>query len=260
MAAPIADTLQAFAGFARQRRRWLIGIAAALGAYALLGFVLAPWLVKNLATDAVSQNLKAELRLERVAINPFALSLRIDGLELDTTDGEPVVRVEQIFANFQSSSLFRWAWTFAEIRFDAPELFLSRNDSRTLNLATLPRREGAAEAPPATDPSSGMPRLFIHDFAVNDARVDWRDAVPPEPVETVFGPVSVRVAELNTLPHRAGEQEVVISTESRGTLRWAGSLQLNQLMSVGHAQVDGSHFPLASGYIRHDSGLDITDG
>ena len=260
MAALFADTMQTLTGFTRRRRRWLVGIASALVAYALLGFFLAPWLVRNVAIDAVSENLNAELRLEKVAINPFALSLRIDGLELDTTDGEPVVRIRQIFANFQSSSLFRWAWSFAEIHFDAPELFLSRDNSGTLNLAALPRAKDTAETPPDADGNSGMPRLFIHDFAVNDARVDWRDAVPPEPVETVFGPVSVRIAELNTLPDRAGEQEVVISTESRGTLRWAGSLQLNPLISVGHAEVGGSHFSLASRYIRHESGLDITDG
>ena len=239
MAGLVADTMQTIAGFVQRWRRWLIGIATALAAYALLGFFLVPWLIKSAAINAVSENLNAELRLEKLAVNPFALSLRIDGLELDTTDGEPVVRVRQIYTNFQLSSLFRWAWSFAEVHFDEPELFLSRHASGTLNLASLPRVRGAAEAPPESDANGGMPRLFIHDFAVSDARVDWRDAVPPEPVETVFGPVSVRVAELNTLPDRAGEQEVVISTESRGTLRWAGSLQLNPLMSAGHAEVRG---------------------
>ena len=260
MAGRFADTMQVFASLVRRRRRWLIGVSAALVVYALLGFFLAPWLVRNIAIESVSENLAAELRLEKVAINPFVLSLRIDGLELVATDGEPVVRVRQIFTNFQLSSLFRWAWSFAEIHFDAPELFLSRDDGGDLNLASLLTVKGSTEAPPETDANSGMPRIFIHDFAVNDARVDWRDAVPPEPVQTVFGPVSVRVAELNTLPDRAGEQEVVISTESRGTLRWAGSLQLNPLMSAGRAEIDGSHFPLASRYIRHESGLDITDG
>ena len=260
MAASQTDTTQKLAGFVQQRRRWLVGITISLVAYALLGFFLAPWLVRNAAIGAVSENLNAELRLEEVAINPFVLSLRIDGLELDAADGEPVARVQTIFTNFQLSSLFRWAWSFAEIRFDAPELFLSRNDEGLLNLAALPRQEGAAEPPPETDAAGGMPRLFIRDFAVNDARVDWRDAVPPEPVETVFGPVSIRIAELNTLPERAGEQEVVITTESEGTLSWAGSLQLNPLKSTGRAAIKGSHFPLASRYLRHETGLDITDG
>ena len=249
---------QKLVAFLQRRRRWLIGIAAAVLIYALLGFFLAPWLVKKNAIEAVDENLNAGLRIEKVAINPFVMSLRIDGLELDAANGEPVLRIEQIFTNFQLSSLFRWAWTFAEIRFDGPELFLARDESGAFNMAELPKQSAAAQ--PETDDESGMPRLFIHDFSINDASIDWLDAVPPEPVETLFGPVSVRIAELNTLPERAGEQEVVITTETQGTLSWSGSLQLNPLMSEGRAAVEGSHFPLASAYIRHETGLDVTDG
>jgi uncharacterized protein involved in outer membrane biogenesis len=260
MAALVTDTTQKLVAFTRRGWRLLAGIAAALIAYGLLGFLLAPWLVKNAAIDAVDQNLNAELRLEKVFINPFVLSLHIDGLELDAADGEPIARVQHIFTNFQLSSLFRWAWSFAEIRFDGPELFLSRDDMGALNLVGLRREEDTPKPPPESDGERGIPRLYIFDFSVSDARVDWHDAVPAEPVKTVFGPVSVRIAELNTLPERAGEQEVLITTESQGTLSWAGSLQLNPLMSAGHAAIRGSHFPLTSAYIRHETGVDITDG
>ncbi len=252
--------MQQLLELAKRRRRWLIGALAALSVYALLGFFLAPWLIKNAAIDAVENNLNAELGIERVAINPFVLSLQIDGLELAAANGEPVARIRQIFTNFQLSSLFRWAWTFDEIRFDAPELFVSRDDSGALNLASLPHRGVASEPSPETDTDSGIPRLLIHQFSISDANVDWRDALPREPVETVFGPVSVRIAGLNTLPDRAGEQEVVITTETQGTLSWSGSLQLNPLATAGRATVRGSHFPLLSEYIRHETGLEITDG
>ncbi|MGB5630794.1 MAG: hypothetical protein WBM57_15615, partial [Woeseiaceae bacterium] len=195
--------MQQLLQLAKRRRRWFIGALAALSMYALLGFFLAPWLVRNAAIDAVEKNLNAELGIEKVAINPFVLSLQIDGLELTAANGEPVARIRQIFTNFQLSSLFRWAWTFDEIRFDAPELFVSRDDSGALNLASLARREVAPEPSPEPDNESGIPRLLIHQFSINDANVDWRDALPREPVETVFGPVSVRIAGLNTLPDRA---------------------------------------------------------
>ena len=93
-----------------------------------------------------------------------------------------------------------------------------------------------------------------------DGVVQWNDAAPPEPVDTRFGPVSIVVNELNTLPDRSGEQVVVITTETQGTLSWSGSLQLNPLKSAGHAAINGSHFPLTSAYIRHDIGFDIVEG
>ena len=246
-------------GLAKYRRALTV-VSVLLISYSLLGFFLAPVLVKNTAVDAVKENLGSELTLEKVSINPFVMSLQIDGLVLNGPNGEPLARTKQIFVNFQLRSLFRWAWSFAEIRFDSPDLILSRDQAGILNLASL---SGAAPAEPAqTDAveSAGMPRIYIDDFSINDASIDWLDELPPDPVKTVFGPVSVRVLELNTLPDRAGEQEVVITTESTGTLSWSGSLQLNPFGSSGHASVRGSHFPLTSAYIRHETGLDIVDG
>lgn len=247
------------ASFARRRRRWFYGLGAALVIYALLGFLLAPWLVEKFAVDAVRTNLGSELTLEDVAINPFVLSLTVDGLELDDPAGEPLSRVRQIFVNFQLSSIFRRAWTFAEIRFDAPEFFLARDSEGVLNVAKLMPADGS-KPPPEKTGERGMPRLFIHEFSVNEARIDWRDDVPPEPVATVFGPVSVEVQKLNTLPEQPGDQSVVIVTETEGTLAWSGSLQLNPVVSAGHASLKGSHFPLLSAYIRHETGLDVVDG
>jgi len=247
-------------GLVRRRRRWIAGISIAVVLYAVLGFFVAPWAIKKVAIDAVSSNLQAQLRIGEVSVNPFVMSLGVQGLELDLASGAPLARAQRIYVNFQASSLFRWAWSFAEVRFDGPELFLSRDGSGILNLSTL---MGASDQPdPPAEPreSSGMPRLYIGDFSINDARVDWRDEVPPEPVTTIFGPVSVRVTDLNTLPERSGEQEVVITTETEGTLSWAGSLQLNPPASAGHASIHGSHFPIVSAYIRHETGLDIVQG
>ncbi len=247
------------AGFAKRRRRWLYSLGGLLVLYTVLGFFLAPWAVQKVAVDAVSDQLDSDLRLDKIAINPFVLSLTVDGLELDDPAGEPLLRVGQIFVNFQLSSIFRRAWTFAGIRFDAPELFLSRDSDGALNLLKL-APPGDGDPPAETDEAGAMPRLFIYDFSIGDAQVHWRDDVPPEPVETVFGPVTVQVLELNTLPDRAGEQDVLITTETAGTLAWSGSIQLNPLASTGHAVLDGSPFPLLSAYLRYGTGLEVVDG
>jgi hypothetical protein len=109
-------------------------------------------------------------------------------------------------------------------------------------------------------PDAGPPRLLIQDFAITESVVDWKDAVPPEPVDTHFGPINIAISELNTLPDRAGLQDVVITTESQGTLSWSGSLQLNPLRSAGNASIKGSHFPLTSAYLKHEIGFDVDEG
>ena len=260
MTAPNPGVADRLAGFARRRRRWLLAGAGVLLAYAVAGFFLAPWLLRNAAIDTVDTRFDAELRLARVAINPFAMSLEINGLEFDGPAGEPLARAGGIFVNFELSSLFRWAWTFSEVRFDAPELFIVRDGSGGINLEALTGTAGGAAEAEAPEPGTTVPRLFVHRFVIHAARVDWKDGVPPEPVETVFGPVSVEIDELSTLPGKAGQKTVVITTETEGTLSWSGTLALNPFSSVGHASLQGSHFALASAYIRHETGLDIVDG
>jgi len=254
-------TIRTIASVVKKNQRSIAIAGTVLAVYALVGFVLAPWLVKKQAIDVVADTFGSELTVEKVAINPFVLSLRVDGIVLKDPSGAPFLRVQQVFVNFQSSSLFRWAWTFEEVRIDSPEAFLARGDDASLNAAFLvPKR---LETVPTEEPevAAAAPlRLLIFDFALNDSVINWSDEVPVDPVVTRFGPINIAVAELNTLPDRSGQQDVVITTETNGTLAWSGSLNLNPLMSAGHASVNGSHFPLASAYIKHAAGFDIVDG
>ena len=182
---------------------------------------------------------------QEVSVNPFVLSLQIEGLELDEPDGDAFLTVDRIFVNFQLSSLFRWAVTFREFYIESPNIRLARDDDGDLNVGFLAQQPAEpVDSEPETE--SGPLRLLIQDFAISDSVVDWKDDVPPEPVDTRFGPIDIAISELNTLPDRSGLQDVVITTESQGTLSWSGSLQLNPLRTEGSAAVKGSHFPLAS--------------
>ncbi len=242
------------------KHRKYVWSAVAVAVYAALGFFLAPWLLQKNLVESVRKGYGAELRLEKVEVNPFVLSLRLTGFELDDPDGAPIARVESIFVNFQLSSLFRWAWTFNEFRVTAPELFVARDETGNLNLAYL-FGETAEPAPDKTDePASAVMRMLVFDFAIENCAINWHDEVPVDTIETRFGPINVEIKELNTLPNRSGQQSVLITTESTGTLSWTGSLQLNPLKSAAHASIKGSHFPLTSAYIHHQTGFDIVEG
>jgi len=208
------------------------------------------------------QDFAAELRIEKIEINPFVLSLRVTGLELDDPMGAPTARVREIFANFQLSSIFRLALTFDEVRLTAPELFVARNRTGELNIAYLTNQgpdAGSDEASAGAQDSSLL-RALIYSFSIENCFINWSDEVPLDPVETRFGPIDIAISELNTLPDRAGLQTVTIVTENFGTLSWTGDLQLNPLRSSGKASLQDSRFPLASAYIRHQTGFDIVDG
>lgn len=245
--------------FADRHRRMLLITAAVIAVYTLLGFAFAPWLIKKNAIESVRDLYGAELHIRKVAVNPFVLSMRVDGIEMDDPNGEPLASLDQFFINFQLSSLFRWALTFAEIRFDAPELIVNRYSVGDTNLNFLLQGTGAEEESTVAE-DDAIPRLIVQNFAVNEAALQWRDAVPSEAVSTTFGPVNVQVSDLSTLPQREGQQEVVITTETAGTFSWSGTLQLNPLRSSGRASIEGSHFPLVSAYTKEPLGFEALEG
>ncbi|MEJ2385552.1 MAG: DUF748 domain-containing protein, partial [Xanthomonadales bacterium] len=216
----------------RRFRFWAI---VAVLSYTLGGFFLAPVLVEKLAVDGVRDSMDRELVIGKVRINPFVLSADIENLELRDTDGEALFALGHFRANFQLSSLFRWAWTFREIRFDEPHLlferFSSGDDRVTRLLADIERLDTAPE--PSEPEPSALPRLLIWDLQVNEGTADFRDDVPAEPVTVNAGPVTVDIRELNTLPDQAGQQHVEVRFGDNSAIIWQGSLALAPLASEG---------------------------
>ena len=84
-------TIKALISYAKKHLRY-VSVVCVITVYGLLGFFLAPYLLEKNLVETMQQEFDAELRVEKIEINPFVLSLRINGLELDNPEGEPTVR------------------------------------------------------------------------------------------------------------------------------------------------------------------------
>jgi len=233
----------------RRMRFWAIVL---LLLYTLGGFFAVPVLVEKLVTDAVRDDLDRSASIARVRFNPYVLSLEVSGFDLKDKDAVSLAAFDRLFVNFQLSSLFRWAWTFREISLDGAVVQLERfapGDSRLTRLmadaAARSEPEAAAEPAPA-----GLPRLLVHDLALNGGRVTFRDDVPSNPVELALGPVTVSMQELNTLPDRFGRQTVEIRLPGDATLSWQGSISLGPLQSEGRLALENSPLDQTIAYLE----------
>ena len=134
-------------------RKALLWLAVAFVAYALIGFFLLPPIIKWQMLKRLPAITKRQAVVQQVKVNPWTLSLTLRGLALTEPDGRAFASWDELYVNFQASSLFRWAWTFKEIRLVKPfgEVILLK-DGR-LNFAKM--LEPATDAPP---PSPSAPR------------------------------------------------------------------------------------------------------
>jgi hypothetical protein len=70
----------------RRVRRWLIIITVLLGLYAVVGFFVLPPIVKAQTEKRLSTELGRAVHLERVRMNPFALSVTLENFDIQEKD------------------------------------------------------------------------------------------------------------------------------------------------------------------------------
>ena len=242
----------------RKQQIWLLAIVTL---YGLFGFFLAPKLLKSNLIDQLKNNYQTVLSIKAIEINPFALSIKVINFELKDPKNELIARADEVFINFQLSSIFRLTWTFDEFRMSAPELFLKRDASGQLNINHLLKAQSKSNNNASSEQNStSLIPLLLFTFLIEDGVVNWQDDFSAKPLKTSFGPINIQVTELNTLKNKTAQQTVHITTQSSGTINWTGMLQLNPLKSKAHASIKGSHFPLISSYVSHQMGFDIIKG
>src|SRR6187402_1850193 len=162
-----------FLKFTRGRVILLASLLALVIAYTLFGFFGVPRLLHSRATEFVAKEYGRKLELGDIQFNPFTLVLQVHGLSFPDTEGQPLVGFRDLLVNFNASSLFRMAPSFADIELNEPFTGLVVRKDGTLNLVDLARPFSAPPDPNAR-PDDPL-KLYIERFRVLAGRVDFED-------------------------------------------------------------------------------------
>lgn len=255
--APVTSLVSNWISYKR-KRFWVLVVVLL---YTLLGFFVAPVIIENRLLALAEQDLGRKARVENIAVNPYLLSLRIQGFEVDDEDLVPLVSFDEFFVNFQLSSLFHRAWTFAEIRLVEPFFLFERfnpGDSRLSRLLDDFSRLHPEDSPPVDTKDDGdtLPRLLVHDLNVRHGQIDVKDNVPETIVETVLMPINISIQTLNTLPDKTGKQSVTIQLADNSRVTLDGRISLTPLESSGEVVLDGLKLDPLIAYLRSSMPLD----
>ena len=109
----------------------------------------------------------------RGARQPFLFTFEAKDFVLQEADNRPIIGFDRLFVDFQLSSLFRWAWTFADVRIERPSLHVEIQHNGRLNFADLADSLPKSEDPPPTD--SRPPRMLVHHAEVVDGSFTFSD-------------------------------------------------------------------------------------
>lgn len=228
----------------------LIGVAI----YAVIGFVILPPIIKWQLRKQLPALTLRQAEVKQVRVNPFALSLTIRGLALTETNGTPFAAFDEFYANFQLSSIFRGAFTFAQIRLVHPTANLARFTGGDFNFSNLLSTNAAATN--ASEP----PSLLIQNLLVTNALVTVTDEMTEPDFHTTYGPINVDMTDFTT--HRDAEEpySIIATTPEGETFAWSGRFSLRQLRSTGKFQLSGIPPHKYGPYVAHFTTAQIQQG
>src|SRR5262252_717254 len=115
-----------------------IWVASVLALYAILGFFVAPPIARSQAEKILSEQLGRRVTVERVRINPFALSASVIGFAIKDREGDGnLFAFDELYVNFTLSSLFRLAPVVEEIHLAKPSVRVGRNEDKTYSFQDI---------------------------------------------------------------------------------------------------------------------------
>jgi hypothetical protein len=194
-----------------------------------VGFLLLPPLIRWQLRERLPVLSHRQATVQQVRVNPFALSLTIRGLALTETNGAPFAGFDEFYGNFQLSSLFRWAWTFSEIRLVGPSANVVRFTEEQFNFSdlvtNLPAGSGTNSAPP--------PPVLIQRLVITNAQLTFTDHTTPTPFHTVYGPTHLELKNLSTRPNEHGPYALAVRTDDGEAFTWSGTISLRPPQSQG---------------------------
>ncbi len=172
--------------------RVLAWSAAGVLAYGVLGFLVLPALLRPMLEDRLSAALERKVTIERLKINPFALSTTLDNVSVaEHGDGPPLLALGELHVNAEVLSLLRWAPVVSELRLIQPKLRLVRNAGKSYNISDLIERAMAG-------PPGPPPRFSIANIELVDGRIDFDDR-PLKQRHEVTG-ITIGIPFLSSLP------------------------------------------------------------
>jgi uncharacterized protein involved in outer membrane biogenesis len=214
-------------------------------AYTLAGFFLMPRLITTYVPRYVQEQLKRRTEIGEVRVNPLLFTLEIKHFRLQEADGRPLLGFDRLFVDFELSSLFRRAWTFADIQLEGPRVDVIMHRGGRLNVAELLDSFPRSEKPP--EPTA-PPRVLLQHVLVQVGSVSFTDHSTGSlnPPTAALEPIDVELRDITTVPERRGPYEIAATLPDGGVVGWEGEVSLVPVRSSGRLGI--SALPLSTAW------------
>lgn len=174
----------------RKTAWWVGGTFVAIGVF---GFLAAPPIAKSILEDKLGEALHRKVSIDKIAINPYVLSAKIDGFSVKTAEGLEVVGFDSLYINLQASSIFRGGPVVEEVKLDGPRVRVTRIDEDRYDISDLIDEWSK----PSDSPT---PRFAVNNIQVSGGKVNFIDK--PASASHEIADIALRLPFVSSLPYQ----------------------------------------------------------
>ncbi len=205
------------------------GLVATYFLFAWFGFEP---LVKWAAPKFIADKSRHTLAIGAARFEPLALSVSLKDIKLNEPDGKPLLSFAELFVDFDAGSLFKWAYTFDDIRLTSPHAQLELRSDGSLNWTALIEALKSKEE----EEDKPLPRLLVRHIQLEKGRVDVADRKVG--FATQLDPLNLTLTDLSTLPDDKGSHTLAATTQTGARIRWKGDFSLTPVAASGELAID----------------------
>jgi hypothetical protein len=242
----------------RRRWRWLAAAAILIAAYAALGFLIAPGIVRRQIEERLGAALHRPVTVAEVRLNPFALSVTILGFQAKDRDGSPFVAFDRLYVNYDLLAILGKEVDLAAVELDRPFARVALDATGRLNFQDLLEKAGSG-APES--PSEGGFAVLVRRLRIAGASVAFSDRSRRRPFETTLGPITLDLSNLRT---RRKDHESPYSfsgqSESGESFAWSGNVLLDPIRSRGTFTLENVLLPKYATYTQDATPAELRSG
>jgi len=243
------------------RRRWLFALAIFLFVYATVGFILLPWIVHRQLEKRLATALHRNVSIAKVRMNPFALSVTIDGLRVDDPDGSTFLSWDRLYVNASLLPILKRDLALDKLYLLRFRAHASVRRDGTLNFEDLLTTTSSPGA--EASPEAGKKRWFafgVDHLSIVEAEVAFSDASRKHPFATTVGPVTFQLDRFRTRADANSPYAFEGSTESGERFSWSGTVRNDPFRSSGTIAFENLRLPKYGPYYEQEVAVDLRDG
>ncbi|MDP9065303.1 MAG: DUF748 domain-containing protein [Pseudomonadota bacterium] len=233
-------------------------IAVLIGLYALVGFLVTPKLLRNALMRDIPKSVGLIPAIGEIRVNPFLFQLEIRGFSLAEPRGAPLLGFRRFFIDFDLSSIWHLAYSFARIDIEAPYVNAVIAKDGRLNLAQLSPRPDAG-SPGHAAKQEPIPAVRIRDFKVSQGLLTFADRAHPSNFATRLEPINFELKDFIT-GVGGGLFTFTGASKLGERIEWHGHLSVQPIESDGEFRIDGLQVHTLWEYLEDRLAFEVASG